>query len=59
MQALHLGHIRDNPKLRWRDANGLKSEQVLPIKHELKKWGKNLVIEVLIEGTEARIQTIA
>ena len=59
MQALHLGHIRNNPKLRWRDANGLKSEQELPIKHDLKKWGKNLVIEVFIEGTEARIQTIA
>ena len=58
MQALDIGHIRDNPKLRWQDSNGLKFEQQLPIKQALKKWGKNLVIEVVIEGSEARITTI-
>ena len=57
-QVLPLGHIRDNPRLRWRGSSGVQSEQVLLIKHDLKKFGKNLEISVLIDGSEAHIETI-
>lgn len=56
VQILKLGFLEDSPQALWIGTDGTTHQQALPIKDALKKWGRNLHVDVHIHDTELSVK---